>query len=62
MTVANKSVNRVPGLPPELQIAQEAIALPEVQEMLQKLARRDKRKQPGTFEMLNDPSLLGYEA
>lgn len=27
--------------------------------MLQKLARRDKRKRPGTFELLNDPSLLG---
>ena len=30
--------------------------------MLQRLARRDKRKRPGTFELLNDPSLLGYES
>jgi hypothetical protein len=29
-------------------------------EILRKLARRDKRKQAGTFELLNDPSLLGY--
>jgi hypothetical protein len=29
-------------------------------EVLRKLARRDKRKRPGTFELLNDPSLLGY--
>ena len=31
-------------------------------EVLLKVARRDKRKQPGTFELLNDPSLLGYES
>jgi hypothetical protein len=30
--------------------------------VLQKVARRDTRKQPGTFELLNDPSLLGYES
>jgi hypothetical protein len=29
-------------------------------QIIQKLARRDKRKQAGTFELLNDPSLLGY--
>jgi len=28
--------------------------------ILGKLARRDKRKQTGIFERLNDPSLLGY--
>jgi hypothetical protein len=33
-----------------------------IREMLTKIARRDKRKQPGTFDLLNDPSLLGYEA
>ena len=33
-----------------------------LQEILRKLARRDKRKQPGTFELLNDPSLLGYQS
>ena len=33
-----------------------------IQEVLQKVARRDKRKQPGTFELLSDPSLLGYES
>lgn len=33
-----------------------------LEQMLRKLARRDKRKQPGTFELLNDPTLLGYEA
>jgi hypothetical protein len=33
-----------------------------IQEVLQKVARRDKRKQPGTFELLTDPSLLGYES
>jgi hypothetical protein len=33
-----------------------------IQGVLQKVARRDKRKQPGTFELLNDPSLLGYES
>ncbi len=30
--------------------------------VLGKLARRDKRSQPGTFELLNDPSLLGYDS
>ena len=30
--------------------------------LIAKTARRDKRKQPGTFELLNDPSLLEYEA
>jgi hypothetical protein len=33
-----------------------------IQAVLQKVARRDKRKQPGTFELLSDPSLLGYES
>ena len=28
--------------------------------VLPKVARRSKRKEPGTFELLNDPSLLGY--
>jgi hypothetical protein len=28
--------------------------------ILKKLARRDKRKRPGTSELLNDPTLLGY--
>ncbi|MGE3818650.1 MAG: IS4 family transposase [Isosphaeraceae bacterium] len=31
-------------------------------QVLGKVARRDKRKQPGTFELLNKPSLLGYES
>lgn len=39
MTVANTSLKRLRGLPTELQIAQEAINLPEVQEMLQKLSQ-----------------------
>jgi Transposase DDE domain len=39
-----------------------ARAIDEVRHLLAKAARRDKRKQPGTFELLNDPSLLGYEA
>jgi hypothetical protein len=30
--------------------------------ILAKTARRDRRKQPGTFELLLDPSLLGYES
>ena len=33
-----------------------------IQGVLRKVARRDKRKQPGTFELLSDPSLLGYES
>jgi len=33
-----------------------------IEQVLRKVARRDKRKQPGTFELLNDPSLLGYES
>lgn len=40
-------------------LAQEIV---RIQAVLQKVARRDKRKQPGTFELLNDPSLLGYES
>jgi hypothetical protein len=42
---------------------EEAMAreIEEVRRLLSKIARRDKRKQPGTFELLNDPSLLGYE-
>ena len=36
--------------------------LRRIEQVLQKVARRDKRKQPGTFELLNDPSLLGYES
>jgi hypothetical protein len=31
-------------------------------QILRRAARRDKRRQPGTFELLNDPSLLGYES
>jgi hypothetical protein len=31
-----------------------------IRRILEKTARRDKRKQPGTFELLNDPSLQGY--
>jgi hypothetical protein len=31
-------------------------------QVLGKVSRRDKRKQPGTFELLNNPSLLGYES
>ena len=34
--------------------------LRRIEQVLQKVARRAKRKQPGTFELLNDPSLLGY--
>ena len=30
--------------------------------ILAKTARRDKRKQPSTFELLLCPSLLGYES
>ena len=30
--------------------------------IIAKTTRRDKRKQPGTFELLRDPSLLGYES
>jgi hypothetical protein len=30
--------------------------------VLAKTARCDKRKQPGTFELLNEPSLLGYKS
>lgn len=37
-------------------------AIDEVRRVLGKAAQRDKRKQPGTFELLADPSLLGYEA
>lgn len=33
-----------------------------VRRLLTETARRDKRNQPGTFELLNDPSLLGYKA
>jgi hypothetical protein len=33
-----------------------------LRELFRKLARRDQRKRPGTFELLNDPSLLGYES
>jgi hypothetical protein len=33
-----------------------------IRRLLTKVARRDKRKRPGTFDLLNDPSLLGYEA
>ena len=36
--------------------------LRRIEQVLRKVARRDKRKQPGTFELLNDPSLLGYES
>ena len=39
MTVANVSRNRVRGLPKELQVAQDSIELPEVQEMLRKLSQ-----------------------
>lgn len=39
MTVANVSRNRLRGLPKELQVAQESIELPEVQEMLRKLSK-----------------------
>jgi hypothetical protein len=38
----------------------EEIAL--IGRILQTTARRDKRKQPGTFELLNDPTLPGYLA
>jgi Transposase DDE domain len=31
-----------------------------IRRILEKTARRDKRSQPGTFELLNDPSLQGY--
>ena len=34
----------------------------EIERVLQRRARRDQRKQLGTFEILNDPSLLGYES
>ena len=33
-----------------------------IEQVLEKVARRDKRKEPGTFERLNDSSLLGYES
>ena len=36
--------------------------LERIEQVLRKVARRDKRKQPGTFELLNDPSLLEYES
>lgn len=39
MNVANVSRNRFRGLPKELQVAQDSIDLPEVQEMLQKLSQ-----------------------
>ena len=38
------------------------VEIERIGQILRKLARRDKRKQPGTFELLNDPSLLGYES
>jgi len=38
----------------------EEIAL--IGRMLTTTSRRDKRKQPGTFELLNDPTLPGYPA
>lgn len=38
-TVASVTQNRFRGLPKELQIAQDSIELPEVQEMLQKLSQ-----------------------
>ena len=38
MTIANVSQGRTPGLPPALRTAQEAIHLPEVQEMLRRLS------------------------
>jgi hypothetical protein len=38
----------------------EEIAL--IGRILTTTARRDKRKQPGTFELLNDPTLPGYPA
>jgi hypothetical protein len=38
----------------------EEIAL--IGRILTTTARRDKRKQPGTFELLNDPTLLSYPA
>jgi len=43
---------------------EEALAreIEEVRRLLSKTARRDKRKQPGTFDLLNDPSLLGYDS
>jgi hypothetical protein len=43
---------------------EEALAreIEEVRRLLGKIARRDKRKQPGTFDLLNDPSLLGYDS
>jgi hypothetical protein len=41
------------------ELAQE---ITRIKQVIQKVARRDKRKQPGTFELLNDPSLLGYES
>jgi hypothetical protein len=31
-----------------------------IRRILEKTARRDKRNQPGTFELLNDPALQGY--
>lgn len=34
----------------------------EVRRLLSKTARRDKRKQPGTFDLLKNPSLLGYDS
>jgi hypothetical protein len=46
-----------------LDVAERLIEeIERLREILGKLARRDKRKQPGTFELLNDPSLLGYES
>jgi hypothetical protein len=36
--------------------------LRRIAQVIQKVARRDKRKLPGTFELLNDPSLLGYDS
>jgi hypothetical protein len=39
MSVANVSRNRPSGLPKELQVAQNAIDLPEVREMLKKLSQ-----------------------
>jgi hypothetical protein len=41
----------------EARLAEE-IAL--IGSILETTARRDKRKQPGTFELLNDPTLPGY--
>jgi hypothetical protein len=65
MTIANVSQGSVSGLPQALRIAQEAIHLPEVQEMLHRLSeyqlgifmphRHDE--QTGEFQLLPDDVL-----